>query len=583
MSDNQEKPHVIELRDAFKCGTEDQDKVMPPEETVRRFKEKLATLDLDILAGTERIDNGRLDIPVYFSRCGADALMITGNKKQMGKGATPRQAEASAVMELAERFSLYTFYRNTSQFRYAPAKDLKEAYIPFELIAASVNDESPDLEAARRIFTALPQRWTQGFNLTTGQEMLVPMDWFFTINEFNGACAGNRPEEALCQGICEVVERHVSAIVAAGNRRVPAIDPATITDPLAREMLAKYERAGIRLRLHDFTLDTGIPTVGALAWDPTTFPERSEIVWTAGTTPGPQKALSRALSETAQLGGDFNTGSNYVASGLPKFTDLAQAGFLLDAPTGRSLAEMPDLSHPNIRVEIERLVSTLSAKRMEVLVLNTTHPGLDVPSYYVMIPGARFRERAENASVGMFCARMIAENHPTDMAGLLLQQMDSLLPDRYYIRFYQGLTALNDERAEDAITLLRRALDLHPSAQDRPSIHSYLGLALKETGRFQEAITALAEGLQSDPDRTDILNLMGFCHFKLREHEKAIGCFERIIALNPSSAIDYANIAVNWRELGNIDKAVIFFQTALELDPSIDFARENLERLGKSS
>ena len=62
-----------------------------------------------------------------------------------------------------------------------------------------------------------------------------------------------------------------------------------------------------------------------------TFPEKSEIVWTAGTTPDPQKALSRALSETAQLAGDFNTGSNYIASGLPKFKNLAAAGYVINA------------------------------------------------------------------------------------------------------------------------------------------------------------------------------------------------------------------------------------------------------------
>ena len=41
--------YPIVLKDAFKRFTLDQDKVLPPEETVRRFKRKLAKLDLDIL------------------------------------------------------------------------------------------------------------------------------------------------------------------------------------------------------------------------------------------------------------------------------------------------------------------------------------------------------------------------------------------------------------------------------------------------------------------------------------------------------------------------------------------------------
>jgi ribosomal protein S12 methylthiotransferase accessory factor len=68
----------------------------------------------------------------------------------------------------------------------------------------------------------------------------------------------------------------------------------------------------------------------------------------------------------------------------------------------------------------------------------------------------------------------------------------------------------------------------------------------------------------------------------LKSHEKAIHCFEEAVRLNPGSAIDYANIAVNHREMGQIDQAVRYFELALSLDPSIDFARDNLERLRKT-
>ncbi|MCD6293822.1 MAG: hypothetical protein J7M20_02620, partial [Deltaproteobacteria bacterium] len=79
----------IKLRDAFKGYTFDQDKIVSPEETVGRFKNRLKEVNLDILEETVRIDNGRLDIPIYFSVCGRDALDIIGTKKQMGKGGTP--------------------------------------------------------------------------------------------------------------------------------------------------------------------------------------------------------------------------------------------------------------------------------------------------------------------------------------------------------------------------------------------------------------------------------------------------------------------------------------------------------------
>jgi ribosomal protein S12 methylthiotransferase accessory factor len=72
---------------------------------------------------------------------------------------------------------------------------------------------------------------------------------------------------------------------------------------------------------------------------------------------------------------------------------------------------------------------------------------------------------------------------------------------------------------------------------------------------------------------------MGFCHFKLKEHEKAIENFKKVIQLNPASAIDYANIASNYRDMGNDEKAIRYYEMALTLDASIEFARRNLELL----
>ena len=86
-----------------------------------------------------------------------------------------------------------------------------------------------------------------------------------------------------------------------------------------------------------------------------------------------------------------------------------------------------------------------------------------------------------------------------------------------------------------------------------------------------------------DNERTDVHNLMGFCYFKLKEHEKAIECFRNVLQLDPTSAIDYANIASNYRDIGDKESAIRYYKFALELDPTIDFARENLRALELSS
>ncbi|MCI5143968.1 MAG: hypothetical protein D3923_00235, partial [Candidatus Electrothrix sp. AR3] len=108
--------NTIRLQNCLKQYTYDQDKACTPEQTVERFQQKMAATGLDILKEVKRIDTGRLDIPVFFSVCGKDALETIGTKKQMGKGSTPEQSKASACMELGERFSFFSFLKNPDNF-----------------------------------------------------------------------------------------------------------------------------------------------------------------------------------------------------------------------------------------------------------------------------------------------------------------------------------------------------------------------------------------------------------------------------------------------------------------------------------
>ena len=571
--------YKIELTDAVKGYTYDQDKIMSPEETVARFKDKTARLKLDILSRTRRIDNGRLDIPVFFSECGIDAKKVIGTKKQMGKGGTPEQSEASAVMELAERFSFFSFVKNETNFFTSTPADLGDKALAYEQIIKSVHDSQEAALKVKKIFDQLPLKWTWGYDLTNKKEVLIPFDWFYMINEFNGPSAGNCVEEAISQGICELVERHTSSIVSHDALNVPGIHLDSFTDPLVIEMLAKYKKEGLKVYASDFSLDTGIPTIGVLAWDPATFPEMSEIVWTAGTSPDPQKAMSRALTETAQLAGDFNSGSNYVASGLPKFTDIKDADFITRPKKMISINDLPNLSDNNIKIEVENLIHAMGERGYQVLAINTMHDTLEIPAFYSIIPGAHFRERAVAASVGMFSARFITESFDPVQALSRLDDLEEALPDKYYTSFYKGLmrNALHDHSA--ALKEFETALGRNPVKLNMPDIYSHMGSCLKDLEQYDRAIKTCEQGLAIDDQRPDMFNTMGFCHFMMKNHETAITCFENALSVDPSLAINYANIGSNYRELGDFKLAVKYYEMALEIDPSITFARDNIEKL----
>ena len=97
--------------------------------------------------------------------------------------------------------------------------------------------------------------------------------------------------------------------------------------------------------------------------------------------------------------------------------------------------------------------------------------------------------------------------------------------------------------------------------------------------KYDDAIKVLKQGCEEDDQLPDLHNLLGFCYFKKEDYRTAISHFERAVHLNPASAMDYANLGVNHNRLGNRDEAIRYFTLALTLDPTLDFAREQLEGL----
>lgn len=578
------KDNKVVLKDCFKTFTIDQDKAITPEETLKRFYKKVEDLDVKIVQEIKRIDNGRLDIPVYFSLCGEDASKYTGTKKQMGKGASPIQAEASACMELAERFSFFSFTKDDSNFIVGDYKSMRDAGHPvldLKTMLLSVHDTKTSEEKLEALLEGIPMQWTMATKMTgDGESVLIPFSWFFAINEFNGPSAGNTYEEAALQGVCEIIERDVCSRINRDKLDTPKIDPASVKDPVSKELLEKFEKHGIDVYMNDFSLDTGVPSVGALAIDRSTFPEKSEIVYTAGTTPNPEKALIRALTEVAQLAGDFNTGSNYVASGLPKPLAMSEVEYLTETDSVIAIDDMVDIADDNIHLEVKNTLDALKNNGFDVYMIDVTHEGLDIPALYTIVPGAHFRERSMICDAGLFCAKLLVEQIEDPVEQIKrLGKMEELLPNAYYLEFYRGRNFATVGYPQQALECFDNALKSNPEEEDIPYIYSYKGSCLRDLARYDEAVKVLKTGLSHDEERPDIHNTLGVCYFKLDQFEEAIVHFKRAIDLNPASAIDYANVGINYKRLGKDDDAVQYLTVALSLDASLDFAKAALDEI----
>lgn len=565
----------IRLKSCPKNYTLDLDKSRSPEETFAAVSRRLENFGLDIFAGARRVDCGRLGIPVYLGLCGQDARKVLPTRKQMGKGSSAAQARASALMEVMERYAFFSFFERRPNFVRATWREAENLFGPdltgIDEIRKSVND-SIDRERARAILNLRSWDFYPATRLADGKLAWLPLDWFRMLGEFNGSSAGNSAEESILQGISELLERHCCCLADRERPVLPTIDASTCKDPVLAKLVGAFRREGILLILKDFSQGMPMPCVAALAHDPATFPEKSEIVFTAGTASSPAKAAIRAITEVAQLGGDFCTSSCYEASGLPKFASPDEFRWLLEGPV-TSLDSLPDISSGDIFEEISRLVRHLAPTN--IYAVETSNPDLGVPAHYCIAPGLAFRERDRNQSIGLFTGRKLAEegNLPA------IEELGRLCPDAHYLPFFRGMLALGGGDYKKAANLFASAAPLQPDDESRALAMFYNGHAKTLMDDWRAAIPELDGAFGLCPSMKEYGNLLGVSLFKTGSYSEAEKIFDQVLKIDKGSAMDLANRGICRKFQGKKEAALEDLRAALELEPDLDFARRHLEEL----
>eukprot|EP00831_Metopus_contortus_P026519 TRINITY_DN22546_c0_g1_i1.p2 TRINITY_DN22546_c0_g1~~TRINITY_DN22546_c0_g1_i1.p2 ORF type:complete len:525 (+),score=109.52 TRINITY_DN22546_c0_g1_i1:440-2014(+) len=505
-------------------------------------------------------------------------------RKQMGKGASPEQAEASALMELVERFSFFSFWADSANFIEATWSEAAEKWpgrvMDIDQIICSVNEDIAR-DKAVRLMDLIRWKYHPAFNVCAGKEEYVPLDWFKKLNEFNGSSAGNTFEESIAQGACELVERHVCAVIDRSRQVMPTIDPASFNDPVLQRLVACFERNGIKLILKDFTLGYPVPTVAAVAWDKNTFPALSEIVFTAGTASTPVKAAIRAVTEVAQLAGDFETSRVYEASGLPKFTDFAQVRWLEEGSLV-PLDSLPTVEDDNILTELLTLANGLQEKGNTLYSVDTRHPDLMVTANYNFVPGFDFRERTAHRSIGLFVGRILAEEADFDEALAGLEVIEEIYPGAYFLPFFRGLLALRMDDPQYAVGWFEEAEQLQPADQERALAAFYHAYALSQMEDWENVVGHLDRAIEFDTECKEFFNLRGVAHFKGGRYQAAAESFQASLDIDSGSPHDLANLGLCHKFMGHREEAKDYLRAALDMDPTLGYALHHLDELMES-
>lgn len=557
------------------------DKAAFPEETVSRVENRLKSLGLKVYKGVQRIDKGRLGIPVYISLYDIDGQRITGNFKQMGKGSTEVLAKASALMELVERFSLFSFYRSVETVgRLTTFEELGEDALSWEIFLRSVEDDEQDKvkEIAYRYIKKTPMWFVPGLEVTTKKVKYLPFHWFWILYEYNGSAGGNTYPEAAIQAICELIERHVNALSVRKGIPMAEIKRSSISGEGER-LLSCYERLGIKVWIRDMTFGMPAPTIAVMAMDPSTYPHRSEIVYAAGTGTSPERALIRALTEVAQLAGDFDTEGKYLESGLPKFRTLEEASQVLATNGEVSLEDLPNLYSEDHTQELEVLTDKLKEIGYQTYLIDITRPDLEIPAVYAVIPGILFRERTKISYLYQF-VRTLSLYLPLESQKSILEDLIKEVPDRYFLWAFLGNVYKELKEFSKAISAYQKALGMIDFDDDKIALYTHLADAYLKDEQYKEAVETALRGLSLE-EVPELYNILGRAYYKLEEYFLAMEAFCKAIDLNPASAIDYANVGYCLKALNQLPTAEVFFLKALELNPDLTVAKMGLEYCGK--
>jgi ribosomal protein S12 methylthiotransferase accessory factor len=362
-----------------------------PEETLKRVLPLLSAAGMEPLEDITQKDN--IGIPVYSI---ARPNTAHGKRKVYnGKGPTPEQAKASAVMEAMERYSAEL--RETDEIIYGTFDEASGngfTLDPVEMIlpARILNYYKNDVIA-----------WCTGFELLRGEEIWVPAcavyhpyfpDGDMQLFRFhtNGIAAGNTMEEAILHSMFELIERDAWSICEF--REKANADVIVDEGSLCSKLIKQFNESGVEIHLKDLTSDIGIPTIGAAADDVLTKdPELLTIG--VGTHLNPEIAAVRALTEVAQSRTTHKHGSKINAQ-LQKvsqemgYENIKKVNRVWYSKSGSTvkLAEMKRLDTPFILDDIEILFDNLIRCGFDkVIAVDITRPEIGVPAVRMIIPG----------------------------------------------------------------------------------------------------------------------------------------------------------------------------------------------------
>jgi bacteriocin biosynthesis cyclodehydratase domain-containing protein len=336
----------------------------------------------------------------YHVRPADDELQTdeTFFRPAFGKGRSVAQARASALAEGLERHA--SLFQGDEPVVNSTLAGLgREAIHPHDLLNFSpqqYRERDPNGDwhhnAPLPFSEDLTLPWTPAWSLTHGCRRYLPTSFCFNQTPLppdarvcpfdpNGHAAGNCKEEAILQGLLELVERDAVGIWWYNRLRKPGFAADAFPSDFFRRTRDEYQGLGWQLWALDLTTDLGIPVVAAIA-----RASDGRFVAGFGCHLDAGLAVERAVSEINQI---FEPATKSHALWWP--ADLPNPDFVHpDRDRSlRGLADFPGFVPADLAGEIGTVVDRLRATNLETIVLDYSRPDLVLATVKVVVPGLR--------------------------------------------------------------------------------------------------------------------------------------------------------------------------------------------------
>lgn len=377
-------------------------KEINPESTVKQISQILSTLHIELDETHQARD---------FD-CHSVRIVIKGtNIGTNGKGVSLAYARASAYAEFMERLENHILHNSMLCGKEDYWNYTNDKILSWEMLVAENNSFictflkgcgkglANNIEKTSFLSTMSQCNKTlcrSYFSLKENRTVYVPANLFHAFYASSGMCAGNKPEEALSQGISEIVERYVMYRLFVDHRTLPDIPKETIESyPWVNKILGTLQNIeGYSCRIKDCSLGGKYPVAAFLMIEKDTGHYGIKF----GSHPNIGIAMERAMTEAFQGRTEKQFAkissiyfkNKYIENFVNIFNSYKTSAAcyppeLFLRPTEIPFVPVPSVLGKSNRTILKGQLKNILEQGYDILIKDVSYLGF--PAYSIIVPG----------------------------------------------------------------------------------------------------------------------------------------------------------------------------------------------------